>query len=148
MKNKNKILIASDHAGFILKKKLVDVFKKEKKILYDIGTSSENSVDYPDYAHKLCEQISKGNYNSGILICGSGIGMSIVANRYQKIRAALCLNEKMVKLCRRHNDANVLVLGSRLISYDEATKCILCFIKTSFEAGRHTNRLDKINKCL
>ena len=148
MKNKNKILIASDHAGFILKKKLVDVFKKEKKILYDIGTSSENSVDYPDYAHKLCEQISKGNYNSGVLICGSGIGMSIVANRYQKIRAALCLNEKMVKLCRRHNDANVLVLGSRLISYDEATKCILCFIKTSFEAGRHTNRLNKINKCL
>ena len=148
MKKKNKILIASDHAGFILKKKLVDLFKKEKNILYDIGTSSENSVDYPDYAHKLCEQISKGNYNSGILICGSGIGMSIVANRYQKIRAALCLNEKMVKLCRRHNDANVLVLGSRLISYDEATKCILCFIKTSFEAGRHTNRLNKINKCL
>lgn len=148
MKKKNKILIASDHAGFILKKKLVDFFKKEKKILYDIGTSSENSVDYPDYAHKLCEQISKGNYNSGVLICGSGIGMSIVANRYQKIRAALCLNEKMVKLCRRHNDANVLVLGSRLISYDEATKCILCFIKTSFEAGRHTNRLNKINKCL
>ena len=131
-----------------MKKKLVDFFKKEKNILYDIGTSSENSVDYPDYAHKLCEQISKGNYNSGILICGSGIGMSIVANRYQKIRAALCLNEKMVKLCRRHNDANVLVLGSRLISYDEATKCILCFIKTSFEAGRHTNRLNKINKCL
>ena len=148
MINKNKILIASDHAGFILKKKLVDFFNKEKKILHDIGTSSENSVDYPDYAHKLCEQISKGNYNSGVLICGSGIGMSIVANRYQKIRAALCLNEKMVKLCRRHNDANVLVLGSRLISYDEATKCILCFIKTSFEAGRHTNRLNKINKCL
>ena len=131
-----------------MKKKLVDFFKKEKKILYDIGTSSENSVDYPDYAHKLCEQISIGNYNSGILICGSGIGMSIVAIRYQKIRAALCLNENMVKLCRRHNDANVLVLGSRLISYDEATKCILCFIKTSFEAGRHTNRLNKINKCL
>ena len=148
MNNKNKILIASDHAGFILKKKLVDFFNKEKKILHDIGTSSENSVDYPDYAHKLCEKISEGYYNSGVLICGSGIGMSIVANRYQKIRAALCLNEKMVKLCRRHNDANVLVLGSRLISYDEATKCILCFIKTSFEAGRHTNRLNKINKCL
>ena len=148
MKNENKILIASDHAGFILKKKLVDFFKKEKISLHDIGTSSETSVDYPDFAHKLCEQISEGNYYSGILICGSGIGMSIVANRYQKIRAALCLNEKMVKLCRRHNDANVLVLGSRLISYDEATKCILCFIKTSFEAGRHTNRLNKINKGL
>ena len=128
-----------------MKKKLVDFFKKEKKILHDIGTSSENSVDYPDYAHKLCEQISKGNYNSGILICGSGIGMSIVANRYQKIRAALCLNEKMVKLCRRHNDANVLVLGSRLISYREATKCIICFVNTSFEAGRHSSRLTKIN---
>ena len=128
-----------------MKKKLVDFFKKEKRILHDIGTSSENSVDYPDYAHKLCEQISKGNYNSGILICGSGIGMSIVANRYQKIRAALCLNEKMVKLCRRHNDANVLVLGSRLISYREATKCIICFVNTSFEAGRHSSRLTKIN---
>ena len=145
MKN---IYIASDHAGFNLKESIKKKYSK-KYNLFDLGPeNSSKSVNYPDYAHKLCEQISKGNYNSGVLICGSGIGMSIVANRYQKIRAALCLNEKMVKLCRRHNNANVLVLGSRLISYDEATKCILCFIKTSFEAGRHTNRLNKINKCL
>ena len=140
-----QILIGSDHAGFSLKDKLIDFLKKNKINIVDLGPNNNQSVDYPDFAHKLCKKIANDGYKSGILICGSGIGMSIVANRYQKIRAALCLDEKMVKMSRRHNDANVLVLGSRLISYREATKCIICFVNTSFEAGRHSSRLTKIN---
>ena len=116
-----KILIASDHAGFFLKNKLIKYFKKKFEFI-DFGTHSEESVDYPDFAHKLANEISTKNL-SGVLICGSGVGMSMVANRYKNVRAALCFNENMAKLSRQHNDANILVLGSRLISVEEAIKC-------------------------
>ena len=141
-----KIFIASDHAGYDLKDFLTDKLKGDFSFA-DLGTNSRESVDYPDFAHKLAEVISKDSSESslGILICGSGIGMSIVANRYSNVRAALCLNEEMAKLARLHNNANILVLGSRLISTEEAIKCLLMFLKTDFEGDRHTARLDKFN---
>ena len=138
-----KILIASDHAGFFLKNKLINYFKKKFEFI-DFGTHSEESVDYPDFAHKLANEISTKNL-SGVLICGSGVGMSMVANRYKNVRAALCFNENMAKLSRQHNDANILVLGSRLISVSEAIKCLIVFLNTKFEGGRHQGRLNKFN---
>ena len=138
-----RLLIASDHAGFVLKKKLMDYFKNNFEFT-DFGTNSEESVDYPDFAHKIANEISTKNL-SGVLICGSGVGMSMVANRYTNVRAALCFNENMAKLSRQHNDANILVLGSRLISYKEAIKCFTMFFKSEFEGGRHQARLEKFN---
>ena len=129
-----KIIIASDHAGFLLKKilieKLRDVFEFE-----DLGTKGTDSVDYPDYAHKLSEKVSANISAQGVLICGSGIGMSMVANRYKNIRAALCTNEKMAKLSKQHNNANVLVLGSRLISEEEAINSSFSVSKIASKAG-------------
>ena len=138
-----KIVIASDHAGFDLKEQLVKYFKNDYKFV-DLGTNSLDSTDYPDFAHKLSKKVSKNDF-FGVLICESGIGMSIVANRYKKVRAALCLNEEMARLSREHNNANVLVLGSRLISAAEAIKCLIVFLDTNYEGGRHQARLDKFN---
>ena len=140
----SKILIASDHAGFHLKEELKKHFKSEHEFI-DFGPNSSDSVDYPDYAHKLSQKISESKDSFGLLICGSGIGMSMVANRYKDVRAALCLNEKMAQLSREHNNANVLVLGSRLISCEEAIKCLIMFFKSKFEGNRHQARLDKFN---
>ena len=139
-----KILIASDHAGFHLKEELKKYFTSEHEFI-DFGPNSSDSVDYPDYAHILSQKISESKDSFGILICGSGIGMSMVANRYKDVRAALCLNEKMAQLSREHNNANVLVLGSRLISCEEAIKCLIMFFKSKFEGNRHQARLDKFN---
>ena len=139
-----KILIASDHAGFLLKESLIKKLK-DNLDFEDLGTKSTESVDYPDYAHKLSEKVSSSISARGVLICGSGIGMSMVANRYKNIRAALCTNEEMAKLSKQHNNANVLVLGSRLISEEEAIKCLLMFFNTNFEGDRHQARLDKFN---
>ena len=129
--------------------------KKAKQILIeelqgeikfeDLGPFSENSVDYPDYAKKLSKKIDLKNDLVGVLICGSGIGMSMVANRFKNVRAALCMNNKMSILARQHNNANILVLGSRLISEQEAIKCLIVFLKTNYEGGRHQARLDKFN---
>ena len=140
----NEVLIASDHAGFKLKKKLIEELQGEIKF-EDLGPFSENSVDYPDYAKKLSKKIDLKNDLFGVLICGSGIGMSMVANRFKNVRAALCMNNKMSILARQHNNANILVLGSRLISEQEAIKCLLVFLKTNYEGGRHQARLDKFN---
>ncbi len=135
-----KVLIASDHAGFKLKKILIEKLKGKIKF-EDLGPFSENSVDYPDYAKKLSKKIDLKNDLIGVLICGSGIGMSMVANRFKNVRAALCMNNKMSILARQHNNANILVLGSRLISQQEAIKCLLVFLKTNYEGGRHQARL-------
>ena len=140
----SKILIANDHAGFQMKQALIKKLINKIDFL-DLGTSSLESVDYPDYAEKLSKEISSRKFDKGLLICGSGIGMSIVANRFKNIRAALCMTAEMSRLAREHNDANILVLGSRLISEEEAIKCLLVFIKTKFEGGRHQTRLDKLN---
>ena len=140
----NKVLIASDHAGFKLKKILIEELQGEIKF-EDLGPFSEDSVDYPDYARKLSKKIDLKKDLLGVLICGSGIGMSMVANRFKNVRAALCMNHKMSILARQHNNANILVLGSRLISEQEAIKCLLVFLKTNYEGGRHQARLDKFN---
>ena len=140
----NEILIASDHAGFKLKQILIEELQCEITF-EDLGPFSENSVDYPDYAKKLSKKIDLKNDLFGVLICGSGIGMSMVANRFKNVRAALCMNNKMSILARQHNNANILVLGSRLISEQEAIKCLLVFLKTNYEGGRHQARLDKFN---
>ena len=140
----SEILIASDHAGFKLKKILIEQLQGKLKF-EDLGSLTEKYVDYPDYAKKLSKRIDLNNDLKGVLICGSGIGMSMVANKFKNVRAALCMNNKMSKLARQHNNANILVLGSRLISEQEAIKCLLIFLKTNYEGGRHQARLDKFN---
>ena len=143
MNDRKKIIIGSDHAGFEMKHSIVSNLSDIE--FDDIGTNSDESVDYPDYAHNVVKGILSNSYSFGILICGSGIGMSMSANRAKDIRAALCLNTKMAELARQHNDANILVLGSRLISVSKAIKCLLVFLNTKFEGGRHQGRLNKFN---
>ena len=142
------IYLCSDHAGINLRGRLAPHLALSGYKVRDLGPSGGESVDYPDVGSMLAKALQEDPSARGIAICGSGIGITIAVNRFSWARAALVSDPVAARLCRQHNDANVLVLGSRLISYDEATKCILCFIKTSFEAGRHTNRLNKINKCL
>ena len=139
-----KLYIASDHAGFTLKEFVKK--KLSKKIKFDDQGphSDEISVNYPDFAHKLCKKVSKNSSNMGILICGSGMGMAMAANRHKKIRAALCYSVKNTKLSRLHNNANVITLGERLISKNLAFKCINAFLNTKFEGGRHLKRVKKI----
>ena len=139
-----KLFISSDHAGFKLKEEIKKHFNK-KFSFEDLGTdSSKISVNYPDYAHKLCKKVSKNNKNIGILVCGSGMGMSMAANRHKKIRAAVCYSVKNTKLSRLHNNANIITLGSRLTKKNIAFKCIDAFINTKFEGGRHKKRVKKI----
>ena len=139
-----KIFISSDHAGFNLKEQIKNKFKK-KYIFQDLGThDSKISVNYPDYAHKLCKKVSNNHKNRGILVCGSGMGMSMAANKHKKIRAAVCYSIKNTKLSRLHNNANIITLGSRLIKKNIAFKCIEVFLNTKFEGGRHTKRVRKI----
>ena len=139
-----KIFVSSDHAGFALKKKVLDFLKKKKLSFQDLGPFSDKSVDYPLYAHKLANNVKKNKRNVGILICGSGIGMNIAANKHRNIRAAQCFSLKSTKLSRLHNDANVITLGSRLISKNNALKFISVFLNTKFEGGRHLRRVKKI----
>ena len=139
-----KIFISSDHAGYNLKEQIIKRFKN-RYIFQDLGTNnSSKSVNYPDYAHKLCKKISKSSKNMGILVCGSGMGMSMAANRHKKIRAAVCYSVKNTKLSRLHNNANIITLGSRLTKKNTAFKCIDVFMKTKFEGGRHNKRVKKI----
>jgi ribose 5-phosphate isomerase B len=139
------ILIASDHAGFNLKKFLIE---KESDLqgysFEDLGPENSDRVDYPDFAKKLSEKISSGDYEKGVLICGSGIGMSITANRYPKVRAALVETVKSAELSRQHNDSNVLCMGERIISSELALDILKKWLSTSFEGGRHTDRVKKI----
>ena len=138
------IFIASDHAGYNLKESIIRNFSK-KLNFKDLGSdSSKKSVNYADYAHKLCKKISKNKFSVGILVCGSGMGMTMSANKHKKIRAALCYSVKNTELSRLHNDANVITLGSRLTSKKLAFKCINVFLNTSFESGRHERRVKKI----
>jgi ribose 5-phosphate isomerase B len=141
MSDKKKIYIASDHAGFDLKSLLIASVSGFEFV--DLGTSSKASVDYPDYAKLVAESI-KGNDTYGILLCGSGIGISIAANRYSHIRAALCEDEERAKLARQHNDANVLVLAARFLEEGDAINIVETFFATEFLAGRHQDRVNKI----
>ena len=137
-----KIYIASDHAGFKLKESIIKKFSPKFEVL-DLGPKqSKKSVNYPDYAHKLSKKIKKENV--GILVCGSGMGMNIAANRHKNIRAAQCFNLKSTKLSRLHNDANIITLGSRLLTKKNAITYVGVFLKTKFEGGRHSKRIKKI----
>ena len=139
-----KIFISSDHAGFNLKEQIKKKFSKKYKF-QDLGTNnSKVSVNYPYFAHRLCKKVSNNPKNIGILVCGSGIGMSMAANRHKKIRAAVCYSVKNTKLSRLHNNANIITLGSRLTKKNTAFKCIETFVNTKFEGGRHTKRIKKI----
>ena len=139
-----KLFISSDHAGYNLKEQIKKKFNKKFSFI-DLGThNSKISVNYPDYAHKLCKKVANNSKNMGILVCGSGMGMSMAANRHKKIRAAVCYSPKNTKLSRLHNNANIITLGSRLTKKNTAFKCIDVFINTKFEGGRHKKRVKKI----
>ena len=142
--NLKKLFISSDHAGYSLKEQIKKKFQN-KYSFFDLGTdNSKDSVNYPDYAHKLCKKVAKNSKNIGILVCGSGMGMSMAANRHKKIRAAVCYSTKNTKLSRLHNNANIITLGSRLTKKNTAFKCIEVFVNTKFEGGRHKKRVRKI----
>ena len=139
-----KIVLASDHAGYSLKEYVKKFLNRKKLQIKDVGANSNEKVDYPDYAHKLSRVVEKNRNSIGVLICGSGQGMIMTANKHKNIRAALCYNAKSTKLSRLHNDANVITLGSRLISKKNAVKYLNIFLKTKFEGGRHKKRIRKI----
>ena len=141
-----KIFISSDHAGYKLKE-LIKIYFDKKKITYyrDLGPENDDRVDYPDYAHKVAKKVKTNNNHVGILVCGSGMGMNIAANKHKNIRAVQCFNLKSTKLSRLHNDANIITLGSRLlISKKNALNCVSVFLSTKFEGGRHIKRIKKI----
>ena len=138
-----KVFIASDHAGFNLKKNIIQRFSKIQKIL-DLGPKTNDSVDYPDFAKKLSKKVIFNKGSFGILICGSGMGMAIAANKTKNIRAALCYIVKNTKLSRLHNNANIITLGERLINKKKAFNLIKVFLSTKFEGGRHLRRVRKI----
>jgi len=139
-----RISIACDHAGFELKEKIVAFLEKKDYQVHDFGTYSSQSVDYPDYVHLLARSVSAQEYDFGILICGTGNGVSITANKYASIRCALCWNEDLSRLARQHNNANIIALPARFISEQEACQAVDIFLHTSFDGGRHQQRIDKI----
>ena len=139
-----KIFISSDHAGFDLKESIKLYLIKRKLNFQDLGPMDNSKVDYPDFAHKVAKKVKINKSHMGILICGSGTGMNIAANKHKNIRAAQCFNLKSTKLSRLHNDANIITLGSRLISKKNALRFIDIFLNTKFEGGRHIKRVKKI----
>ena len=143
--SKNSIPIGSDHAGFHLKEEIIAYLTIKGFEMKDFGCFSEQSVDYPDFAHPVANVVEENKDSKGILICGSGNGISMTANKHQGIRAAICWTAEIAELARLHNDANILVLPARFITKEEAIKIVDMFFNTSFEGGRHQNRVDKIN---
>jgi ribose 5-phosphate isomerase B len=139
-----KIAIGGDHAGFAYKKDLIIKLEEAGYEVKDFGPYSDASADYPDFVHPLAVAVESGEYEQGILICGSGNGVAITANKHQGIRAALCWNQDLAALARQHNDANVLALPARFISFELATELAMIFLETAFEGGRHATRVNKI----
>ena len=139
-----RVVLASDHAGFKLKEEIKKFLIKKRKRVLDLGTKNTSPVDYPDYAHLLSKKMRYPKNQFGILICGSGTGMSMAANKHKNIRAAMCYDTKSTKLSRQHNNANVMTLGARLIKKNVALKCVNTFLKTDFDGGRHLRRIKKI----
>ncbi len=140
------IPIASDHAGFHLKQEVINYLNNKNYQVMDFGCFSDESVDYPDFAHKVGSTVNKGIYKKGIVICGSGNGVQMTVNKYPNVRCALCWNEEIASLARQHNDANIIALPARFINKDLALKEVELFLTTLFEGGRHQRRVDKINK--
>lgn len=139
------IALGADHAGFEYKEHITDLLRSKQIEFRDFGTSSPDSTDYPDYAHSVAEAVSSGAAEFGILVCGSGIGMSIVANKHRGVRAASVESVEGARLARQHNNANVLALGARLTPWEKAVEIIEAFLSTPFEGGRHQRRVDKIH---
>ena len=139
-----KIAIASDHAGYDIKEQIKKHYGDQYEWL-DLGTDSEASVDYPDFGHKLAQAVEQNEVAKGIIICGTGIGISIAANRHKGVRAALCTNATMAKLTRLHNDANVLAIGARITGFEVILDCVDAFMGTEFEGGRHERRVNKLD---
>ena len=145
-KNIRKIAIAADHGGYDLKEDIKTFVIENLNIEWiDLGTHSTESVDYPEYGFKMAKAITDGMADTGIIICGSGIGISIAANRNADIRAALCTSPEMAKLSREHNNANVLALGARVTPHDVNIECVKAFLTTDFDGGRHARRVDKLS---
>jgi ribose 5-phosphate isomerase B len=142
MNNGLKIAIGADHAGFEYKQQIAESL--DLKELKDFGTYSSASVDYPDFAHPVASAVESGEFDFGILICGSANGVAITANKHQGVRAAICWNEELASLARSHNNANIVCIPARFISIDEAKKIVKIFLSTEFEGGRHANRVNKI----
>ncbi len=142
-----RLAIGCDHGGFELKEEILKFLKTVANIhVSDLGPATNDSVDYPDYGAKVSEAVSKGAMDRGILICGTGIGMSIVANRYPNVRAALCHDHFTAQMSREHNDANILVMGERVIGKGVAVEIVKTWLDTAFAGGRHQKRLDKIRE--
>ena len=139
-----KVCIASDHAGFRLKESIKNFLVNQHISIIDLGPINENSVDYPDFAKKVSKRVKSKRSDVGILVCGSGTGMAISANKTKKIRAAVCYNSKSTILSRQHNNANIIAIGSRLTKKNTALKLVSLFMKTKFEGGRHLRRVKKI----
>ena len=140
------LAMASDHGGFEMKEFVKKKLDSSGIIVKDFGTYSEESVDYPDFIHPLAKAINDGEYEIGIIMCGSGNGAQITANKYSNVRAGLCWNEEQAKLTRLHNNANILSLPGRFVPMDEAWKIVEVFLSTEFEGGRHKQRVEKISK--
>ena len=143
--SRRTVAIAADHAGYELKAQLVEELRKMGLEVLDLGTDGPESVDYPDYAERLTAAMREGQADRGVLVCGTGIGMGIAANRHREIRAAVCHDTVSARLARQHNDANVLALGARLIGPEVAMDCLRTFLNTDFEGGRHARRVDKLS---
>jgi ribose 5-phosphate isomerase B len=139
------VAVASDHAGFFLKQQLSEELKQAGYEVLDLGTDSEKSVDYPDFGRKMAEAIESGKVERGVIVCGTGIGISMAANRSRAVRAAVCHDVTSARLAREHNDANVLALGARLIGSEVAKDCVNVFLATEFAGGRHARRVEKLS---
>lgn len=143
--SKKLIPIGADHAGFILKGKIIQFLESNGYEVQDYGCFSEESIDYPDFAHPVAEMVEQNQGMLGILICGSGNGINMTANKHKGIRSALCWNKEIAELARQHNDANIVALPARFISEEEALEIVDTFLGTTFEGGRHQRRIDKIS---
>lgn len=141
---KKRVALASDHAGFYLKEKILDFLRKENYEVRDLGCSSDEAVDYPEFGHQLARMVSESESDYGISICGTGNGINMVVNKHPGIRSALCWNEEISRLARAHNDANVCAIPGRFVSEAEAYLIVKTFLNTSFDGGRHKRRIDKI----
>jgi len=141
-----KVALSSDHGGYQLKQELIEYLKSKNYEPVDLGTDSIESVDYPEYAAMAAKAVLNGEADCAITLCGSGIGISITANKFKGIRAAACFDAYTAKMCRLHNDANVLALGGRITTIDRAVDMVDIFLETEFEGGRHKRRVDKIDK--
>ena len=138
------IAIGGDHAGFTYKQELVKILQRKGYEVKDFGPFTDESVDYPDFIHPLCEAVTSGEIERGIIICGSGNGLAITANKHQGIRAAICWEEELASLSRLHNDANLISIPARFVSFELAEKMVAIFLNTNFEGGRHARRVNKI----